>query len=93
MAWKGGKMKNKIPDDVLKEIFQKKLKRTYINGEVYNKIKKMILSGKLKKGERLIQEDLSLQYDVSRQTIRTALSELKKEGLILWKYKKGTYIA
>jgi DNA-binding GntR family transcriptional regulator len=86
-------MKNKIPEDVLKEIFQKKLKRTYVNGEVYNKIKKMILSGKLKKGERLIQEDLSLQYDVSRQTIRTALTELKKEGLIVWKYKKGTFIA
>jgi len=86
-------MKNKIPQDVLKEIFQKKLKRTYINGEVYNRIKKMIVSGKLKKGERLIQEDLSLQYDVSRQTIRTALSELKKEGFIIWKYKKGTFVA
>jgi DNA-binding GntR family transcriptional regulator len=93
MAWKGGTMKNKIPEDVLKEIFQKKLKRTYVNGEVYTKIKKMIVSGKLKKGERLIQEDLSLQYDVSRQTIRTALTELKKEGMIVWKYKKGTFVA
>jgi len=85
-------MKNKIPDDVLKEIFQKQIKRRNLNGEVYNKLKKMILSGKLEKGERLVQEKLGLEFNVSRQTIRSALQQLKKDGLITWKYKEGSFV-
>jgi len=84
--------KNKIPDDVVKEIFQRKLKRKYVNGEVYIRLKQMIVSGKIKKGERLIQEKLGLQFDVSRQTIRSALFQLKKDGLIVWKYKEGSFV-
>jgi DNA-binding GntR family transcriptional regulator len=84
--------KNKIPDDVLKEIFQRQIKRRNLNGEVYNQLKKMILSGKLEKGERLIQEKLGLQFNVSRQTIRSALSQLKKDGLITWKHKEGSFV-
>jgi DNA-binding GntR family transcriptional regulator len=52
----------------------------------------MILSGKFKKGERLIQEKLALRFNVSRQTIRTAFLQLKEDGLILWKYKEGTFV-
>ena len=52
---KGESMKHKIPDEVLKDIFQKKLQRRNINSEVYQKLKKMILSGKLEKGHRLVQ--------------------------------------
>ena len=86
-------MKNVVPEEVLKEIFQRKLKRRNLNGEVYNKMKKMILSGKLKKGERLIQEKLALQFDVSRQTIIFALQQLKKEKLIIIKHKKGAFVS
>jgi DNA-binding GntR family transcriptional regulator len=59
-------MKNVVPEEVLKEIFQRKLKRRDLNSQVYNKLKKMILSGKLKKGERLVQEKLALHFNVSR---------------------------
>ena len=85
-------MKQKIPDEVLKAIFQKKLKRRNINGEVYQKLKTMILSGKLEKGHRLVQEQLAHNFNVSRQTIRTALVELKKDRLIVWKYRGGSYV-
>ena len=53
----------------------------------------MIDSGKLQKGERLIQEKLALQFNVSRQTIIFALQQLKKEKLIVVKYKKGAFVA
>ena len=82
-------MKQKIPDDILKSIFQKKLQRRNINGEVYQKLKKMILSGKLEKGHRLVQEQLAHDFNVSRQTIRTALLQLKKDRLIVWKDNRG----
>lgn len=86
-------MKNVVPEEVLKEIFQKKLRRRNLNGEVYDKLKKMILSGKLKKGERLIQEKLALHFNVSRQTIIFALQQLKRDKMIVVKYKKGAFVS
>ena len=53
----------------------------------------MILSGKLKKGERLIQEKLALRFNVSRQTIIFALQQLKKDRLIIVKHKKGAFVS
>jgi DNA-binding GntR family transcriptional regulator len=86
-------MKNVVPEEVLKEIFQRKLKRRDLNGLVYNRLKQMILSGKLKKGERLIQEKLALRFNVSRQTIIFALQQLKKDRLIIVKHKKGAFVS
>ena len=86
-------MKNAVPKEVIKEIFQRKLKRRDLNGQVYNRLKQMILSGKLKKGERLIQEKLALRFNVSRQTIIFALRQLKKDRLIIVKYKKGAFVS
>jgi len=86
-------MKNAVPKEVIKEIFQKKLRRRDLNGEVYRKLKVMIDSGKLKQGERLIQEKLALQFNVSRQTIIFALQQLKRDKLIIVKYKKGAFVA
>ena len=86
-------MKNVVPEEVLKEIFQRKLKRRDLNGQVYNRLKQMILSGKLKKGERLIQEKLALRFNVSRQTIIFALQQLKRDRLITVKYKKGAFVS
>jgi GntR family transcriptional regulator len=86
-------MKNVVPEEVLKEIFQRKLKRRDLNGQVYNRLKQMILSGKLKKGERLIQEKLALRFNVSRQTIIFALQQLKKDRLIIIKHKKGAFVS
>ncbi len=86
-------MKNKIPDDVLKDIFQRKLKKRNINGDVYQKLKKMILSGKLKDGQRLVQEEVTLHFNVSRQTVRNAFLQLKKDKLIINRYKKGAFVS
>ena len=86
-------MKNVVPEEILKEIFQRKLKRRDLSSQVYNKLKKMILSGKLKKGERLVQEKLALRFNVSRQTVIFALRQLKKDKLIVVKYKRGAFVS
>ena len=86
-------MKNKIPDDILKDIFQKKLKKKNIDGDVCQKLKKMIFSGKLKDGQRLIQEAVALHFNVSRQTIRNAFLQLEKDKLIVNQYRKGVYVS
>jgi len=86
-------MKNKIPDEVLKNIFQKKIKKKTIHGDVYQKLKKMILSGKLKDGQRLVQEGVALHFNVSRQTVRNAFLQLEKDRLIINRHRKGAFVS
>jgi len=86
-------MKKKIPDEVLKDIFKKKLTKRNINGDVYQRLKKMILSGKLKDGQKLIQEGVALHFNVSRQTVRNAFLQLEKDRLIINRYRKGAFIS
>lgn len=86
-------MKNTIKEEVLKEIFPRKYKRRQMSQEIYREIKKMILSGKLNKGERLVEEKLANQLNVSRNPVRIAILQLRKERLVTWKFRKGTYVS
>ena len=86
-------MKNKIPDQILSEIFPKKVKRAKLSEEVYEQLKKMILSGKFKKGQRLVEEKLAHRLNVSRNPVQIAMLRLRKDKLVIWKYKKGTFVA
>ena len=85
--------RNKIPDDVLKEIFPRRLKRRDINRELYDRLKNMILLGKLKNGQRLIEEKLAHSLNVSRQPVHAALLQLRKDRLVIWKHRKGTFVS
>lgn len=69
------------------------MKRSMLSQKVYDQLKKMILSGKFKKGQRLVEEKLARQLNVSRNPARIALLRLRKENLVIWKYKKGTFVA
>ncbi len=57
-------------------------------------IKSQILSGNLKKGDKIESEaELTEHFNLSRQTIRTAISNLIKEGLLVTHQGKGTFIS
>jgi DNA-binding GntR family transcriptional regulator len=86
-------MKNKIPGTIIDEIFPRKVKRSVLGQEVYGQLKKMTLSGKFKKGQRLVEEKLARRLNVSRNPVQIALLRLRKENLVIWKYKKGTFVA
>jgi len=86
-------MKNRISESVMSEIFPRKVKRSILREEVYDQLKKMILAGKFKKGQRLVEEELAHRLNVSRTPIHTSLLRLRKEKLVNWKYRKGTFIA
>ena len=56
-------------------------------------LKSRILSNELKENQRLPTEnELCIEYNVSRSTVRQALSELEKEGLIYRDRGRGTFI-
>jgi LacI family transcriptional regulator len=62
--------------------------------QVANDIKKKIGSGELKSGDQLsTQTELADQYSVSLITIKKALSELSREGVVYGRAGKGTFIA
>jgi GntR family transcriptional regulator len=57
-------------------------------------IRNKILSGRLEAGEKLPSEDeLTRHFRVSRITIRSALSHLQNEGLIVRNHGRGTFVA
>jgi len=86
-------MKDRIPDEVLKEIFPKKLKRRGGPEELYAHLKKMILFGRLKKGQGLTLEGIIQDFHVTRGVAQSATSKLKKDGLIISKRGVRSFIA
>jgi DNA-binding GntR family transcriptional regulator len=86
------KSRDGIPDEVLKEIFPKKLNRYEASEKVYTLLKKMILSGKLKKGQRLTYDSIANDFFVSRALVHKVIFQLKKDGLIISKGRKGSFV-
>lgn len=60
--------------------------------KVYNKIKHMIISGELKPGTKLIQEDLASRLGVSRTPLLQAISRLTSDQLVISKRRRGAYV-
>jgi GntR family transcriptional regulator len=57
-------------------------------------LKNKILSGSLEPGQRLpTEQEMTAQFGFSRITIRSALSHLESEGLIVKRRAKGTFVA
>ena len=60
---------------------------------VYNQLRKDIVSGKLRAGEKLPQGvELAKELGVSHNTLRSALSKLEKDGYIAMIHGKGTFV-
>lgn len=59
---------------------------------VTKSLRKAILDGTLKKGDRLIQEEWAERLDVSRMPIREALTQLQIEGLVEMVPHKGAIV-
>jgi DNA-binding GntR family transcriptional regulator len=57
-------------------------KRKSLREEVYDSLKKSILHGKLKGGQRLIEETLADQIGISRTPVREAFHKLERDDLV-----------
>ncbi len=87
------KSRNRIPNEVLKEIFPRKIKRSLGSERVYVQLRKMILSGKLKRGRRLYREKIAQDFDVGCTAVSEAFSRLKRDGLVIVKHTAGSFVA
>jgi GntR family transcriptional regulator, rspAB operon transcriptional repressor len=66
-----------------------KIHRQSLSDQVYDYIKRLILSGEIRGGERIPEEKVAKKFGVSRTPIREALSRLEEYGLI--KIKPRSY--
>jgi len=57
-------------------------KRKSLREEVYESLKKSILHGKMKGGQRLIEETLAHQVGISRTPVREAFHKLERDDLV-----------
>ncbi|MGB3899655.1 MAG: GntR family transcriptional regulator [Mesorhizobium sp.] len=55
-------------------------------------IKQKIIFGRLRPRERLIEEDITAQFDVSRHVVRAAMVELEQLGLVTRRPNKGVTV-
>ena len=62
--------------------------------QLVNIIKRNITAGTLNPGDQLPSEsELCKNFDISRSTVRQAVSMLEDEGLVVRKQGRGTYVA
>lgn len=58
----------------------------------YDLIRNAIVRGDLHPGERLIEADLTLAFEVSRSSVRTALVRLQQEGIVEHERNRGAKV-
>lgn len=58
-----------------------------------DQLRQAILSGRLPQGARLVETDVSQRFGISRSTLRQALHNLSREGLIEIQKNRGSYVA
>lgn len=73
-----------------KENFKSKIS---MSEKVYQRIKSDILENKLKPGEKLIEENLANEFNVSRTPVREALKQLDQDGLITYYPRRGSVVS
>ncbi len=60
---------------------------------IYNRLREDIVYCRLKPGERLIEDDLTKRFNVSRSPLREALSQLQAENFVEYSTNKGVRVA
>jgi DNA-binding GntR family transcriptional regulator len=65
----------------------------HVQEAVVDRIRDMIVSGQLKPGDRLRQDELAETFGVSTMPIREALRQLQAEGLVSFQPRRGAAVA
>jgi DNA-binding GntR family transcriptional regulator len=69
------------------------LQRKPLSATVLDHLREAIHDGQFMPGERLVEQSLAQEFDVSRGPVRDALRELEHEGLVISEPNRGTYVA
>jgi len=84
--------KHGIPNKVIQEIFPDRSQRTSPAKETYDLLRHLILAGKLKKGEKLIQNTVAEELGMSDTVVKVVFSRLRRERLIISRKGVGSVV-
>jgi DNA-binding GntR family transcriptional regulator len=76
----------------MSKMFERAVPRT-LRDEVVDMIRDAIVSGKLRPGERLKENDIAADMSVSRSPVREAFRQLEQEGLVESIPNQGTFVS
>ncbi len=79
-----------MPIDELHELTAPSRRR--LVDEVSRAIEEAILAGRMRPGERLVEAAIAERLSVSRTTVREALLMLERQGLIVSRPRRGTFV-
>jgi DNA-binding GntR family transcriptional regulator len=66
--------------------------RRVLADEVVDALRRAIVSGELAAGQRLVEDELATQLQVSRGPVREALARLEQEGLVVNERHRGSSV-
>lgn len=69
------------------------LSRQTMSVQVADDLRRRILSGELSEGLQLKQEQLALEFGISKVPVREALSLLEAEGFVIQQFHRGAVVA
>src|SRR5207248_6083930 len=78
-----------MPPDILK---LRAPSRARLVDDVYRSLEEAILSGRMRPGERLVESWIAAHLEVSRTTVREALLMLERQGYVVSKPRRGTFV-
>lgn len=70
----------------------KVVKAKSVREQVYEKLKSLIINGKISVGEKIIEVEYAKKFNVSRTPVREALRSLENEGLVSYAEKGGVIV-
>src|SRR3954462_14359633 len=64
-----------------------------LSRRIVDQLKRVIIAGGLRPGDRVLETDLAEQLGVSRGPVREAFRQLEQEGLLVSYPHRGTFVA
>src|SRR5579883_2765506 len=63
-----------------------------LRNDVYDALRRALVQGALKPGQRINEAEIARQMQISRAPIREALRQLEQEGLLVSRPRRGTFV-
>lgn len=68
------------------------LKSVGLKQRIRARLKQAILEGSLEPGQQLVEVEIARQFGVSRSPVREVIQELERQGYVVKKLRRGTFV-
>ena len=73
-------------------MFDSPITKKTLREQMAEVLRKKILGGEIKPGERIVEADIAKELQISRGPVREALRQIEEEGLVSYKSHKGCVV-